>query len=339
VHADAVARAPDRRRLIELTALGLAVGLVVAILVIYFERGFIPGDAFTYLGAGERLNAGHALYALVPSDRQVGIDPPFWTVPLLSPPPIAVLFRPLAALPSELGVYLWWALDVVAVALALGLMARRRPILVAIGIVVFSIPLVYEIGVGNMNGLVLLGLVLTWRATVTGNERVAGVLTGLMAAFKITPAVLGWWLLTARRWSAVAWAVGAGLIVLAISLLGAGLDAHLRYLGVIRETAVLGARPLSLAGMALFVGVPAGIANLLPTVALAIGVAATALLRKRPDLAFVATILAMVFGSPTVSINWFIYLLACLAPIVWPWRERVVARVATPLVEAETSPA
>jgi hypothetical protein len=339
VHADAIARAPDRRRLIELTALGLAVGLVVAILVIYFERGFIPGDAFTYLGAGERLNAGHALYALVPSDRQVGIDPPFWTVPLLSPPPIAVLFRPLAALPRELGVYVWWALDVVAVAVALGLMARHRPILIAIAIAVFSIPLVYEIGVGNMNGLVLLGLVLTWRATVTGNERVAGVLTGLMAAFKITPAVLGWWLLTARRWSAVVSAIGAGLIVLAVSLLGAGLDAHLRYLGVIRETAVLGARPLSLAGMALFVGVPAGIANLLPTVALAIGVATTALLRRRPDLAFVATILAMVFGSPTVSINWFIYLLACLAPVAWPWRERVATRASMPRVEAETSPA
>jgi hypothetical protein len=322
VHADAVARAPDRRRLIELTALGLAVGLVVAIFVVYLERGFVPGDAFTYLGAGERLNAGHAVYALVPSDRQVGIDPPFWTVPLLSPPPIAVVFRPLAALPRELGVYLWWAFDVLGVALALGLMARRKPILMAIAIAAFSIPIVYEIGVGNMNGLILLGLVLTWRATVTGDERVAGALSGLMAAFKLTPALLGWWFLTGRRWSAVGWAVAAGLVVLAISVLGAGLDAHLRYLGVIRETAAQGARPLSLAGMALFVGVPAAIANLLPTAALAAGVAATAILRKRPDLAFVATILAMVFGSPTVSINWFIYLLGCLAPVVWPWRER-----------------
>jgi hypothetical protein len=141
-----------------------------------------------------------------------------------------------------------------------------------------------------------------------------------MAAFKLTPGILGWWLLTAARWRAIRWAIAAGLAVLAISVLGAGLDAHLRYLGVIRETAAVGARPLSLAGVAIFLGMPSTIANLLPTLALAAGVVATALLRKRADLAFVASVLAMVLGSPTVSINWLIYLLACLAPVVWPLR-------------------
>ena len=127
-----------------------------------------------------------------------------------------------------------------------------------------------------------------------------------------------------RRWTALRWAIATGLVVLVISVLGAGLDAHLRYLGIVRETAAQGARPLSLAGMAIFLGAPTGIANLVPTLALAAGVAAAAILRKRPDLAFVATVLAMILGAPTISINWFIYLLACLAPVAWPWRERVV---------------
>lgn len=297
---------------------GLALGVVAALLVVYFQRGFVPGDAFVYLAAGERLNAGHQLYALTAGDRPLGMEPPFWTVPLLSPPPIAVLWRPLAALPSELGVYVWWILDIAAVAAAVGLMMARRPVLIGLAVLVFSIPLVYEIGVGNMNGMILLGLIVSWRATARGDERTAGVLSGVLAAFKLTPALLGWWLLTGARWRAVRWGIGAGLAVLAVSVLGAGLDAHLRFLGVIRETAATGARPLSLAGMALFVGVPAAIANLLPTAALVGGVVATALLRRRRDLAFVVTVLTLVFGSPTVSINWFIYLLACLAPIVWP---------------------
>src|SRR5204862_6397130 len=144
-------------------------------------------DAFVYLGAGERLNAGHALYALSPGDRQVGIEPPFWTVPILSPPPIAVLFRPLAALPNELGVYLWWAADIAAVAATVFLMVRRRPILTGLAVIALSVPLIYEIGVGNMNGIVLLGLVLTWRATAEGDERTAGILSGAMAAFQLTP--------------------------------------------------------------------------------------------------------------------------------------------------------
>lgn len=318
MHADDVARAAPTRRALEIAVVGLALGVIAALLVVYFQRGFVPGDAFVYLGAGERLNAGHALYAITAGDRPMGMEPPFWTVPLLSPPPIAVLWRPLAALPSEFGVYLWWALDIAAVALAIGLMIRRRPIAVGIAVLVLSIPIVYEIGVGNMNGLVLLGLVLTWRATAQDDERTSGILTGLLAAFKLTPAVLGWWLLTAGRWRAVRWAIGTGVAVLAISVLGAGLDAHIRYLGVIRDTAAVGSRPLSLAGMAAFVGVPTAIANLLPTLTLIGGVIATALLRKRPGLAFIATIIAMVLGSPTVSINWFIYLLACLAPVVWP---------------------
>ncbi|HET7474366.1 MAG TPA: glycosyltransferase family 87 protein, partial [Candidatus Limnocylindrales bacterium] len=196
VHAEGVERAAGARRRIEIVVVAVALGLIAALLVVYFERGFVPGDAFVYLGAGERLNAGHPLYAISPGDRYVGVEPPFWTVPLLSPPPIAVLFRPLAALPNELGVYIWWAADIAAVAAAVFLMLRRRPLVGGLAVMALSVPLVYEIGVGNMNGLVLLGLVLTWRATAVGDERMAGVMTGLVAAFKLTPALLGWWLLT-----------------------------------------------------------------------------------------------------------------------------------------------
>lgn len=311
-----------RRRLFELVAVGSAIGIVIAIFAVYLQRGFVPGDAFVYLGAGERLNAGHPLYAISPGDRPIGVEPPFWTVPLLSPPPIAVLWRPLAALPWELGVYVWWAIDLAAIALAIGLMVRRRPLLVSAGITVVSVPLVYEIGVANMNGLILLGLVLAWRSFVRGDDRGTGIAVGLMGAFKLTPAVLGWWLIVGRRWTAVRWTVATGLVVLAVSLLGAGLDAHLRYLDIVREAAAQGARPLSLAGMALYLGAPAAIASALPTLALAGGFVLMAILRRRPDLAFAVAVLTMVFGSPTVSINWFIYLLACLAPIAWPWRER-----------------
>jgi hypothetical protein len=316
--ADRHQRARATRRVVELAAVAIAIGLILALLAAYFERGFIPGDAFTYLAAGERLNAGHPLYELGPGDRPVVMEPPFWTVPLLSPPPIAVAWRPLAALPAELGVYLWWALQVAAIVVAVGLLLRRQPLLTALAVIALSIPIVYEIGVGNLNGLILLGLVLAWRQTAFEDERGSGILVGLLAAFKLTPAMLGWWLLTTRRWSAVRWAIATGLVVLTVSVVGAGIDAHVRYLGIVTETASQGARPLSLAGIASYLGVPAAIADRLPMVALATGFLAIALLRDRPDLGFVIAVLTLVFGSPTVSINWFIYLLACLAPVAWP---------------------
>lgn len=316
--ADRDERARTTRRMVRVAAIAIAIGLILALLAAYFQRGFIPGDAFTYLAAGERLNAGHALYELGPGDRPVAMEPPFWTVPLLSPPPVAVMWRPLAALPAELGVYVWWALQVAALVVAIGLLMRRRPLVTSLAVIILSIPIVYEIGVGNLNGLILLGLVLTWRQTTLGNERGSGFLVGLLAAFKLTPAILGWWLLTTRRWRALRWTVATVLAVLVVSLVGAGIDAHLSYLGIVSETATQGARPLSLAGMALFAGVPPAIADRLPMVALAAGFLAIALFRHRPDLGYVVAVLTLVFGSPTVSINWFVYLLACLAPVAWP---------------------
>ncbi|HEY7523482.1 MAG TPA: glycosyltransferase family 87 protein [Candidatus Limnocylindrales bacterium] len=325
----------DRTRLIGHAAIALAVGVLLAVLAIYFQRGLIPGDAFTYLAAGERLNAGHLLYALSPGDRPVGLEPPFWTVPLLSPPTIAVLWRPLAAIPAELGVYVWWALHIASVATAFLLVAARRPILAAAGLLVLVIPFAYEIGVGNLNGFVLLGLVLTWRETALRHERATGALSAALTGFKVTPILLGWWLLTQRRWQALRWYVLAGLAILAVSLLGAGLDAHLAYLGIVRDTASAGQRHLSLAGMAKFVGIAPEIANLLPTLALLLGVGGIALLRRHPDRAFVVAVLTLIFGSPTVNINWFALLFACLAPLAWPWVDRAIDAPRVPAPEAQ----
>jgi hypothetical protein len=309
----------DYERVARRVAVAASLGLLAAFLYAYFGRGFIPGDAFTYLAAGERLNAGHPLYALSPGDRPVGLEPPYWTVPLLSPPPIAVLWRPLAAIPSELGVYVWWTAQIAAVMASFLLMARQRPVLAAVGLAILVVPFTYELGVGNVNGFVLLGLILAWRATSRGEEESVGVLAAAMTAIKLTPALLGWWILTAKRWVALRWYITAGLAVLVVSVVGAGLDAHLRYIEIIRETGVQGTRPLSLAGMARFIGVDPTIANVLPTLALVAGFVGILLLRRRPDYSFVVAVLTLVFSSPTLNINWFTLLFATLAPAAWPW--------------------
>jgi alpha-1,2-mannosyltransferase len=308
----------DRRRFYSLAALALVLGLYVAVQATYFGRGFIPGDAFTYLAAGERLNAGHLLYALSPGDRPVDLNPPYWTVPLLSPPPIAVVFRPFAALPPDTGAYAWWALQLVALAISLVMLGRRKPLLTAGAMLLLLIPTVYEIGVGNLNSMVLLGLILTWRWATRGPEPAAGVVAALLTVVKLTPAALGWWLIVTRKWRAVAAAVVTGIVALAISVLGAGLDTHLEYLRILRDPASMSPSALSLAGMAAYVGVPTGIANLLPTAAIAIGLVTIFLLRNRPAWAFGATVLVMIYGSPAVSINWYVLLYALIAPLAWP---------------------
>lgn len=316
-----------RDRLVPAAALAIALGLLAGVQIQYFERGLIPGDAFVYLAAGERLNAGHLLYALSPGDRPVDLNPPLWTVPLVSPPPIAVLWRPLAALPNELGVYVWWAAQVAALGTTLVMLARRQPVLTAAAMVVLLIPTVYEIGVGNVNSFLLLGLVMTWRWTLMGLDRPVGIAAAAMTAVKLTPGVIGWWLLVTGRRRAFAVAFVAGIVILGVSVAGAGLPAHLEYLRILGDRTAVGTSPLSLGGMARFVGVPDAIANVLPTVAALAGLGAVFLLRRRPDLAYGAAIITMILGSPAVSIPWYVLCYALLAPIAWPWRAAGPAHV------------
>ena len=315
-----------RRRLLTFAAVGVALGLLAAVQFVYFERGIVPGDAYVYLAAGERLNAGHELYALQPGDRPVEIKPPDWTVPLVSPPPIAVLWRPLAALPNELGVWLWYAAQLLAVAGVLIAFLRRIPVQTAIVIVVLVIPTVYEVGVGNVNSFLLLGLVLVWRSASSGREEAAGVLGAAMTAAKVTPGVTGWWLLVTGRTRGFAAFILAGVAILVVSVVGAGLDTHLEYLRILSDRSVVGVSPISVGGLAAQAGMPPAMANLVPTLCAVLGLAAIWITRRDLALSYRTAVVTMILGSPAVQVNWFILLYALLAPTAWPAQEARPAR-------------
>lgn len=296
----------------------LALGLLVVTCYLYFQRGFIPGDAHNYLAAGERLNAGHPLYALSPGDRYVALKPPYWSVPLLSPPPIAVLWRPLAALPGEAGVAIWWAaaiLSVVGVVLAV---LRRRPVLAGLAVIGLAIPITYEIGVGNVNAFLLLGSVVFWRLFVARHDATAGALLAVLVAVKLTPVVLLLWLVGQGRRTALVWFLLAGAACLVVSILGAGIDAHRTYIEVLRMTTAAGASELSLAGLARSAGLDPRLAGLLPTGALILGCVLVVLLRRTPGASFGVAAITLVAGWPVININTPALLLIALAPAAWP---------------------
>jgi hypothetical protein len=313
-----------RRRRIGNVALGIVLGFMAAVLWVYLQRGLVPGDAFNYLGAGERLNAGHDLYALQPGDRVVDAGGEYWHTPFVSPPPMAVLFRPLAALPNEIGVWFWYVLQITALAASLAMLARRIPLATAAAIVVLMVPTVYEIGVGNVNTFVLLGLLWVWRFARDDRHDAAGAIAGVLAAIKLTPALMGLWLLITGRRRGFAWFVGAGLLVGLISLLGAGIDTHLEYVRLIASGQAVGIYPLSVGGWARYLGAPAAIYERLPMVCLAAGVVLMILLRHRQGWAYRIGVATMILGSPAVSINWFVLLYALLAPSAWPTGRREV---------------
>jgi hypothetical protein len=307
-----------RRRLVAFAALGIALGILVAVQAVYFQRGIVPGDAFNYLAAGERLNAGHDLYRLRPGDRPVDAGGLYWHIPFASPPPIAVVFRPLAALPNELGVWVWYGLQLTALAVALAMLARRIPLLTALAIVALVVPTVYEIGVGNVNSFVLLGLLVSWQLVRSGREERAGAILAVLTAVKLTPGIMGLWLLVTGRRRGFAWFIAAGMVGLLVSVLGAGLGHHLEYVRLLTSGEAIGIYPLSVGGWARFLGAPAAVYERLPLLCAIAGVVLVVLLRDRPAAAFRVGVVTMILGSPAVTIPWFVLLYALLAPTAWP---------------------
>ena len=308
--------APFVRRAATVALVATAFALVVAgAIVMISAPGWFPPDANTYRSAAERLNAGHDLYRLVAGDRPMFLVS---SVPLLSPPPIAVAWRPLALL-GDASLYLWWGCCVAAVLAALTLLARRRPVETSIAMLALYIPLVLVLEWSNVDGYFLLMLVGTWLAARSGRDVAAGGLVATMIAFKLTPMPLALWLLAVGRYRAFAACVAFGFLWLAVSLAGAGLDAHLRYFSVIRDTFGSGTTNLSLAGVGRIVGLPAAAASALPFAWwLACG-SAIIVLRHRPGAAFVAAVLMLVLGSPVVQPYTLLLLIAVIAPLAWPW--------------------
>lgn len=300
--------------------LGLAAYLLVDSLVRNGVRGW---DAITYLAAGERLNAGHRLYALSPGDRWIWIDPPYWTVPLLSPPAIAVLWRPLAALPHEWGIPLWWIASEGALIITVLALFRARPELVGPPVLLLSPAIAWELGVGNVNGFVVAGTVGVWLMARRDHDAAAGCVIAVMAALKVWPVVLLVWFITQARWRAVTAFLACGTACLIVGVLGAGLEDNLDYVAVARDVTP---SATSLAGMISALGFHfpwAGYA------VLAFGCLEVAALRARPGVSFSVTVGTMVLGCPVLTIASYAVLLAAAAPLAWP-TDRAPARWRTP---------
>jgi hypothetical protein len=200
----------------------IAVSVVVAFRTFGLDYGRSDGDPWNYLAAGERLNAGHPLYALGPGDRHVNIVPPYWTVPLLAPPPIAVFWRPLALL-GEPSMWLWGLAGLAGVIGSAVFLGRRGTVALAL-LAFLALPLALTALSGNASSLVVPLLVGTWH--FRDRPWVVGTLVAIAGAIKLTPLVLVLWMIATGRWRAVAATLVAGATIFAVSLVGAGPDAY-----------------------------------------------------------------------------------------------------------------
>jgi alpha-1,2-mannosyltransferase len=170
-------------------------------------------DVGVYLHGGDAVLSGESPYV----ELARGTDLPF-----TYPPIAAVLFAPLAALPQWLAVGLWLVILMAAAGVSFALLLRRTAPasttpLVVIGVAAAAFltePFFATFGYGQIN-TVLLAAVLVDAELVRRGSRYGGLLTGLAAAVKLTPAIfLTYFLITGRRRAA-----GRGIVAAAIGTL------------------------------------------------------------------------------------------------------------------------
>jgi len=212
---------PRRTILWRLALASWSIGIVIVQAQRASALRLLP-DGFTYYAAALRLNVGHLLYRLSPGDLHIVLHPPYWSVPLLSPPFMAVVWRPLAVLPYDAAAWIWLGLMTVAMTWAAYQIFVPSPLAVAVA----APGLGYLLGSGNIHGFMFAVLVTLW---LWRGPTWPAALLGIVTAAKIMPVVFVPWLLSERHRRPIIAFFVAVLACSVIGVVGAGLAATRQY--------------------------------------------------------------------------------------------------------------
>lgn len=278
----------------------------------------LGSDSSNYAAAGERLAAGSTLYALQPGDRPVPADnPPEWSGPILSPPPVALPWTAMLALPDLLRFYLTWGLGL-AMTTALGFfLAARLPARALFPLLLALFPLGVVAWSGNLNALLAPALVVVYRASTTEPSRrvqaTIGAVLAIAALVKLGPVFLLLWLLLLRRTTALLAAAATGALVVAVTALVGGVDVFVDYVRLLLTSASTPS-DLSIPGLLRGLGLPPVAGYLALILLTAVGCFAMVVWRRNAGVTFALAVLLSVAATTIVRVETLVVGLAALAP-------------------------
>jgi len=175
-------------------------------------------DLHVYLGGADTLNRPGTLHDYVYADQT-----PDFPLPFTYPPFAAVVFYPLTFLPFWV-VALGWQLGIMAALYGvvrlsqrlLGVIGGIRTAMLWTAVAIWLEPLRSTFDYGQINVLLVLMILL---AVYSNRWWLSGLLVGLAAGVKLTPAVAGLYFLGMRRWAAAACSVVVFAATVALSWL------------------------------------------------------------------------------------------------------------------------
>ncbi|OBK75132.1 mannosyltransferase [Mycobacterium sp. 1164985.4] len=183
-------------------------------------------DLHVYVGGAGTLDQPGALYDYVYADQT-----PDFPLPFTYPPFAAVVFYPLHLLPFGLVAFLW-QLGIIAALYGVVRLSQRllgfgdpRVAMLWTAVGIWIEPLRSTFDYGQINVVLVLAVLYAVSST---RWWVSGLLVGVAAGLKLTPAVSGLYFLGARRWATVVFSAVVFLATVGVSALVVG-DQTRRY--------------------------------------------------------------------------------------------------------------
>lgn len=207
-------------RLAMLAPLLLAVSIAVRLAWTYLApNGANFVDLHVYISGAAALDRPGALYDYVYADQT-----PDFPLPFTYPPFAAILFYPLHLLPFGLVAFLWQIGTIAAlygvVRISQRLLGgsagcRRRTAMLWTGAAIWVEPLRSTFDYGQVNVLLVLAVL---SAVHSRRWWMSGLLVGVAAGVKLTPAIVGVYFAGVRRWAAVVFSAVVFAATVAVSI-------------------------------------------------------------------------------------------------------------------------
>jgi alpha-1,2-mannosyltransferase len=293
-------------------------------------------DLHVYVGGAAALNHPGTLYGYVYADQT-----PDFPLPFTYPPFAAVVFYPLHLLPFGVVAFLW-QLGIIAalygvVALSLRLLGRAdaRLAMVWTAVGIWIEPLRSTFDYGQINVLLVLAVLY---AVHSSRWWVSGLLVGLAAGVKLTPAVSGLYFVGVRRWAAVAFSALVFAATVGVSVLVVGDQGRYYFTDLLGDARRVGPIGTSFnqsvrGAISRIVGHDAGYGPVV--VAILVLAAVLAVLAWRAvdgaDDRLAGIVIVQLFGLLLSPISWTHHWVWLIPLMIWllhgPVRERLGARV------------
>jgi hypothetical protein len=328
--------AADRRAWLVLAFGVVAVALVLDLLI---RHDPISVDFHTYVAAGQvgaEKGWSHVYDQGMVATEQKELAPELVAQPFLSPPTVAYLTAPLAALPYNVA-YVVWAVILFAVfaaALVWAGVSKGWSRWIAVVGALGPWWVMHAINVGQVVPLVAAGTVIAWRLLRDKRDVLAGVALAALLLKPNTAILVPFALLFAARVRMFATWVGVSAVVLVVIVVTVGTGGMSEYITQLRGPLPKGADDLTLHGALAATGALAAVLRVLLIGAV---LAASYKLRRSPGLVVPLAIIGSLVVSPYLHAS-DLCMLAAAGWMVWEERPALTWRIPLAAIWVLASP-